>query len=197
MKMVKFAAIALAGAMALTGCASKSAEAGNDKTIVNFDDMPAWIGNATVENGIGVVGIAKYSRHGMRIMMPKAEMDGRAKLAAEIQTEVSRLTKGAMRQANINDLDDYEEQMTEATVNLVKKIPLSGAQVIARYQEPKNGDLYIHMVIQKREIGGFIADNAKSVRAQMAEAKMTRERLDSAMNVMDNLVNELNAETSK
>lgn len=197
MKMFKVAAIAMVGMMALTGCAEKKPEPQPGKSgMVDIENMPEWVLNPTVENGIGVVGVAKYSRHGIRVMLPKAEMDARAKLAAEIQTEVSRLSKNAMRQANINELDDYEEQFSQATKSVVKKIPLSGAQRVAMYQDKQAGDLYVHMVIQKREVGNFLAKNAQSVKDQMREAKMTRERLDDAMKVMDNMVDELNAETN-
>lgn len=196
MKLGKLTAVAFAGAlMMMTGCADKSESA--KPGMVDLENMPAWVTNPTVENGIGVVGIAKHSQHGMRVMLPKAEMDGRTKLAAEIQTVVSRLSKDTLRQANINELDDYEEQFTEATVNLVKKIPLSGAQRVAMYQDKNTGDLYVHMVLAKREVGSFLADNAASMREQMEQAKMTRQRIDDGMKVMDDMIEELNTATAE
>lgn len=196
MKIATWMAALFAAVMMMTGCADKS-EAANPNIVQLDPDLPAWVMNPTVDNGIGVAGLSKYSKHGMTVMMPKAETDARMKLAAEIQTEVSALTKKAMRQANINEIDDFEEQFSSVTKQVVKKIPLSGAQRIAMYQDKKTGELWVHMVIQKREIGKFLAENAASVKQQMAEAKMTRERLDDAGKVLDTMIKDLDDETAE
>lgn len=196
MKMVKTFGAVLAAALMMTGCADKGETLQPKEGMADIENMPAWVLDPQVENGIGAVGISKYSKHGMRVMLNKAEMDGRTKLAAEIQTEVSRLAKNTLRQANINDIDDYEEQFTEASVNLVKKIPLSGSKRVAMYQDKQTGDLYVHMVLQKREVSSFMKDNEDRIKQQL-EAKLTRNQLDDAMKVMDDMIGELNEAVDK
>lgn len=196
MRLVKVFGIGLAAMLMMVGCADKGEGLVPKVGMADLENMPAWVMDPQVENGIGAVGISKFSKHGMKVMVNKAEMDGRTKLAAEIQTEVSRLSKNTLRQANINDLDVYEEQFAEATVNLVKKIPLSGAKRVAMHQDKSTGELYVHMVLEKRAVSDFMQENKNMIQQQL-EAKMTRNQLDDAMDVMDKMIGELNESVSE
>lgn len=186
-----------ATAITFTGCADKSAAPAVDPGIENLrEDMkesPAWVKDPKVEGGISAVGIAGYSKHGMQIMLPQAEMDGRAKLAGQIQTIVSRLQKKAMRYNKINELDDFENVFKQASKEVIKKMPLSGARKMDQYIS-RDGTLYVLMVIEKREVAEHLKDMKSTYEDHMKEAKMTRESLDQGMKVLDDMMKELDEE---
>ncbi len=191
--------LAAAATMTFTGCSGKSpemtaAEKQKQEMIEANNNLPAWVLNPKVEGGISAVGIAGYSKHGMQVMLPQAEMDARAKLAGQIQTEISRVQKQAMRHNKINDLDDFENVFKQATKEVVKKIPLSGAQKVKQYQAP-DGTLYVLMVIQKREIANQVKDMKDTYLEHMKQAKMTRQSLDEGMKVLDDMMKDLEEET--
>ena len=186
-----------ATAITFTGCADKSeqslAEKQKQAQIDANNNLPSWVIDPKVEGGISVVGIAGYSKHGMQIMLPQAEMDGRAKLAGQIQTVVSRVQKQAMRHNKINDLDDLENVFKQASKEVIKKMPLSGARKMNQYQAA-DGTLYVLMVIEKREVSKHLKNMKSTYEDHMREAKMTRESLDQGMKVLDDMMKELDEE---
>jgi hypothetical protein len=191
--------IAAAATLTFTGCADKSANVSKEEQakramIEANNNLPSWVLNPQVEGGISAVGIAGYSKHGMQVMLPQAEMDARAKLAGQIQTEISRIQKQAMRHNKINDLDDFENVFKQATKEVVKKIPLSGARKVKQYQAP-DGTLYVLMVIEKRDVANEVKDMKDTYLEHMKQAKMTRESLDQGMKVLDDMMKELEEET--
>ncbi len=198
-KLTTIAAFAAAAMVMTTGCADKSAglskeEQQKQEMIKANNSLPDWVLNPQVEGGIAAVGIAGYSKHGMQVMLPQAEMDARAKLAGQIQTEVSRVQKQAMRHNKINDLDDFENVFKQATKEVVKKIPLSGARKVKQYQAP-DGTLYVLMVIEKRDVAKEVADMKDTYLEHMKQAKMTRQSLDEGMKVLDDMMKELEEDT--
>ncbi len=188
-----------AAVVTFTGCADKSSNMSKEEQqkramIEANNNLPAWVLNPQVEGGIAAVGIAGYSKHGMQVMLPQAEMDARAKLAGQIQTEISRVQKQAMRHNKINDLDDFENVFKQATKEVVKKIPLSGARKVKQYQAP-DGTLYVLMVIEKRDVANEVKDMKDTYLEHMKQARMTRKSLDEGMKVLDDMMKELEEET--
>ncbi len=157
-------------------------------TVVN--NLPAWVVNPKVEGGIASVGITGYSKHGLQVMLPQAEMDARSKLAGQIQTIVSQLQKKAMRHTKINELDEFENSFKLATKEVIKKMPISGAQRINMFQS-KDGTLYVHTVIQKREVSEHIGDMKATYQKHMKKAKLSRKSIDEGMKVLDEMMKEL------
>jgi len=197
MKKSLLFALITATAITFTGCADKTeqslAEKKKQEQIEANNNLPSWVIDPKVEGGISAVGIAGYSKHGMQIMLPQAEMDGRAKLAGQIQTIVSRVQKQAMRHNKINDLDDMENVFKQATKEVIKKMPLSGARKMNQYQAA-DGTLYVLMVIEKREVSKHLQNMKSTYEDHMREAKMTRESLDQGMKVLDDMMKELDEE---
>ncbi len=198
-KAITILSLAAAATMTFTGCAGKSqnmtAEEKQKQAMIEANNnLPAWVLNPQVEGGIAAVGIAGYSKHGMQVMLPPAEMHPRAKLAGQVETEISRVEKQAMRHNKINDLDDFENVFKQATKEVVKKIPLSGARKVKQYQAP-DGTLYVLMVIEKRDVAKEVKDMKDTYLEHMKQAKMTRESLDEGMKVLDDMMKELEEET--
>ena len=111
MKKIIFAVLT---AVALfSACAKKEIqkEAGNQ-----LKDLPEWVLNPSsgVKEGVAGVGIAGPSRGGITVQIPKAELDAKANIASTIQSEISRVTKNALRSAKVNDADDVEEFFAQA-----------------------------------------------------------------------------------
>lgn len=185
------------GSLVFTGCSSKGAKAPVTPIEVEsctdklFNENP-WIVNSTVENGISAVGISHLSKGGMEFSIPQAEMDARAKLASQIQTEVSRLSKKALREAKIVDMDNFEKVFTQATKELVKKIPLSGAKRIN--MKVGCGELYVHMAIEKRDVSEQLKDMKSLHKAHLEKAKLERAMIDDGEKVLNKLINELDKE---
>lgn len=180
-----------------TGCSTKSdldpVEKQKEAQIEANNNLPSWVQDPKVEGGISAVGVTGYSKHGMQIMLPQAEMDGRAKLAGQIQTVVSRVQKKAMRHNQINELDDYEGVFKQASKEVIKNMPLSGARKMKQFQA-SDGTLYVLMVIEKREVSRYLNDMTSTYKDRMNEAKMTRESLDQGMKVLDDMMKELDKE---
>jgi len=200
MKMTKKIIITagIVSTILFTGCTSTTQPATpNEKKEQMIDvvnNLPAWVVNPKVEGGIASVGIVGYSKHGLQVMLPQAEMDARAKLAGQIQTIVSQLQKKAMRHTKINEIDEFENSFKQASKEVIKKMPLSGAQRINMFQS-SDGTLYVHTVIQKREVSRYLGDMKNTYKKHMQDAKISRQNIDEGMKVLDSMMNELDAET--
>lgn len=195
MKALAFS-LAAAAMMSFSACGDKTPQPVDQKQqqIQANNNLPMWIIDPSVEGGIAAVGVAGYSKHGMQVMLPQAEMDARAKLAGKIQTEVSRIQESVMRANQINDMDNFEKAFRQGSAEVVKKIPLSGAKKINHYQAP-DGTFYVHMVIQKREVANSIEDMKDIYKEQMEQAHLTRESIDEGMKVLDDMMGELREAT--
>lgn len=165
-----------------------------EQMIKVVNDLPSWIVNPKVEGGIAAVGLVGYSKHGLQVMLPQAEMDARAKLAGQIQTIVSQLQKKALRHTKINEIDEFENSFKQASKEVIKKMPLSGAQRINMFQS-QDGTLYVHTVIQKREVSQYLGDMKSTYKKHMQDAKISRQNIDEGMKVLDSMMKELDAET--
>ena len=77
-------------ALSLNACAKKDVkvapEVKND-----LSNLPTWVLDPNVADGIGGVGIASPSQGGIKFQIPKAEIDAKANIAATIQSEFLEL----------------------------------------------------------------------------------------------------------
>lgn len=114
--------------------------------IVNESDshIPEWINPS---DPLQAVGIASKSKGGLQYSIKIAELDAKANLASKIQSQVSRITKNALRSAKINGNDDVEEFFAQATKEVVKNIPLSG---VVRLKMFINEDETVFVLIEMR-----------------------------------------------
>lgn len=167
-----------------------------EHTASAINNAPKWVLTPVVENGIGAVGVARYSAGGMSFMIPQAELDGKAKLAGRIQEEVSRLQEQSKRLVQTKELDAFDNNFKEATEVVVKKIPLSGAKRIKTYMSKETGELYVLMAIQKRDVATALESQKNLLKAQMEEARMTREAIEEGMKIHDETMAQLRDATN-
>jgi len=161
-----------------------------EQQIKSANSLPLWVIHPQSSNGITAVGMAMYSKHGLRVMKPQAEMDARAKLAGQIQTLVSRSQKNAIRLSQVAKVDDMENVFSQSTKETINKIALSGA-VVVNQKMVDSGDYYVQMVIKKREVAQEL-DKAKEIyKKNLQNAKLTKQSVADGMKVLDKMMNEL------
>lgn len=189
----------------LTGCSHKEptleekAELEQEKKeamIESIKDLPQWVISPKVEGSIAAVGMTNYSKHGLNAMLTMAEMDARAKLAGQIQTTVSQLQENSMRKMQIENIDEFETIFSQVTKEIIKEIPLSGAQRINIHQA-KDGTLYVLMSINNKNILKILEENKGVYKAHMQNAKVAKENLDQGMIVLDGMIDKLEEATQE
>lgn len=194
--IIKHTAAALLGmSILMTGCASKTPQEakvdGLEKEAKCFNEMPEWIRNPSVENGLGAVGIGKYTKGGPSFMISEAELYGNASLAAQIKNELTRLKQGNPRKTNISELDAYESNYREIVEGYVEEIAISGAKRINTYQSPCTGDMFVLMSIDFLSLAQGLENSRNSIKKNMENARTTRQAIDEGMKVLDNSIKEL------
>ncbi len=174
-------------------CAKKDKPVTNPKLTGDLSDLPQWVIDPAVENGVGGVGIASPSKGGIKFQIPQAELDAKANIAATIQSEISRVTKNSLRSAKINDNDDVEEFFAQATKEVVKNFPLSGVKRLHIFQG-KDGTLYIHMALTDQDYSKFLEKSQKTIAAKLAKSNLGRENIDKSQAANKELFEELDKE---
>ncbi|MDX2082668.1 MAG: hypothetical protein SFV53_01595 [Rickettsiales bacterium] len=183
----------LFSALALTFSCNK----GNKTTVEvkndNLKDLPTWVSDPSVPDGVAAVGIASPSKGGIKFQIPAAELDAKANIAATIQSEISRVTKDSLRSANVNNSDDVEEFFAQASKEVVKNLPLSGVKRIHTFQA-KDGTLYIHMVLKNEDYSKFLQDSEKSLNASLKKSALGRENIKKSEEASKAIFDELEKE---
>ncbi len=160
-----------------------------------LDNLPAWVIDPSVGvvEGVAGVGIASPSAGGIKFQIPKAEMDAKANIASTIQTEISRVTKNALREANVNKVNDVEEFFAQATKEVVKDLPLSGVKRLNMFQA-EDGSLYIRMVLNESDYSKFLQNSERTFAARLKQAKLGRDNIDASQKATAILFDELEKE---
>lgn len=181
--------LTVAGLIFTSSCSSTKEE----KDVGKLSGLPSWVLDPVVENGVGGVGIAPPSRGGIKFQIPKAEMDAKANIASTIQEEVNRVTKEALRESNVNGVNDVESFFSQATKNVVKKLPLSGVKRVNIFQAD-DGTLYVHMVLHDEDFSKYLKNSQRSLERQLQEAKIGRENVKAAEEASQKIFDELENE---
>ncbi len=176
-------------------CSSNKQET-TPKATGNLSNLPSWVLDPEVENGIAAVGIASPSRGGIRFQIPKAELDAKANIATKIQSDVSRVTKNALRESNVNQINDVEEFFSQASKEVVKDIPLSGIERINMHKD-QEGTLYIHMVLKDKDYSKYLKNSREEMKKRLEESNISRANIDNAQKATQSIFNELESERNK
>ena len=176
-------------------CAKKNPNAPAQGAKGDLADLPAWVLDPSVADGVAAVGIASPSKGGIKFQLPKAELDAKANIAATIQSEISRVTKDSLRSAKVNENDDVEEFFAQATKEVVKNLPLSGVKRLNIFQA-KDGNLYVHMVLRNEDYSKFLASSQKTFEASLVKSKIGRENINKSQEASKEIFEELEKERS-
>jgi hypothetical protein len=177
----------------LFACSKSVSDLKSGSTIQNINDLPSWIITPEISNGIAAVGIAGPSAGGIKFQIPQAEMDAKANIASMIQSDISRVTKNALREAKVNNVNDVEKVFSEATKEVVKNTPLSGVKRINMYQA-KDGTLYVRMVLKNDDYSKYIQNSQKMYENRLRNANLSRNNLDKSQAAVKGLFDELENE---
>jgi len=157
-------------------------------------ELPNWVLSPYVEGKIAAVGMAPKSRGGLQFQIPQAESDARANIAAQIETEVSRMTKDAIRAARISEVEEVENVFSQVTKNLVKQVPLRGTRRINLYRDKTDGSLYVHMVIDNDMIREHFEDSLDAYGKALNATNLSRDLISKSEQAVKNLYEELEEE---
>jgi len=174
-----------------SSCAKKNIVSANPKS--ELANLPNWVIDPSVKDGIGAVGIASPSKGGIKFQLPKAELDAKANIAATIQSEISRVTKDSLRSAKVNDNDDFEEFFAQATKEVVKNLPLSGVKRLDIFQS-EDGTLYVQMVLKNEDYAKFLENSERTFAARAAKSGLSRENINKTQAATKELFDELEKE---
>ena len=96
----------------LTSCISNDANISKEVPKVTGQEihLPDWVMDPKIKDGIAAVGISAPTRGGYRFQIPKAEADAKANIAGILQSEISRVTKNALRESKLNDVNDVGDK---------------------------------------------------------------------------------------
>ena len=178
----------------LFSCAQKEATKETKKSAGNdLGDLPEWVLDPKIKDGVAAVGIASPSRAGITVQLPKAELDAKANIAATIQSEISRVTKNALRSGKVNDDDNVEEFFAQASKEVVKNLPLSGARRIHMFKS-QDGTLYVHMMIDDQDYSKFLKNSQKDYEDKLKKSNLSRGAIDKSQEATKELFDELEKE---
>lgn len=183
--------LAVAATGIISGCSSKKEVKQSQNS-----NLPEWVidPNSGITDGVAGVGIGSKSSGGIKFQIPKAEMDAKANIASAISSEISRVTKDALREAKVNDVNDVEQVFSQATKEVVKNMPMSGVKRINMWTDPADGTLYIRMILKNEDYGKYIQNSQKMYENRLKQANLGRENLDKSQEAVKGLFDELEKE---
>lgn len=193
--MKKLLALILVSTLISSCAGNKISDLSSDSKTQNIADLPEWvvIPDTNISDGVAGVGIASPSVGGIKFQIPQAETDARANIAATISTEISRITKDALREAKVAQVNDVEQVFTQATKEVVKNFPLSGAKRTDIYQA-KDGSLYIRMIVRREDYSRYLENSQKVYEGRLKQANLSRDNLNKAQDAVKDIFNELDVE---
>lgn len=196
--MKKLIILILSSALLFSCSGKKISDLSSKSKTQNISDLPEWvvIPDKDITDGVAGVGIASPSIGGIKFQIPQAETDARANIATIINTEISRVTKDALREAKVAEVNDVEQVFTQATKEVVKNFPMSGAKRTDIYQA-KDGTLYIRMVLKKEDYSAYLDNSQKIYEKRLKQANLSRDNLNKATDAVKGMFDELDTERAK
>lgn len=169
----------------ISACSSKKAFMNNSRS-----EFPEWMND---NSELTAVGIATPSVGGIKLQLAKAELDAKGNLAAKINSEISRITKDAIRSASVNENDDVEDFFAQATKEVVSNLPLSGV-----YREKmfvaKDGTLYVLVRMDSEKFSKFLDRQERSLIKKLHNSNLSRENIKASEEASKEIFNELEKE---
>ncbi len=192
----KLIAVAASVLLILTlACAKKDGKKAVDVSD-DLSNLPSWVLDPAMPDGVAAVGIASPSVGGIKFQIPKAEMDAKANIAATIQSEISRVTKQALREAKVNDVNDVDDFFSQATKEVVKDFPLSGVKRINIFKG-SDGTLYVHMILKNEDYSKFLDSSEKNFNARLKKSGLARDNINKSQEATKEIFDELEKERNK
>jgi len=191
--MQKLFAIILSSALLFSCSKTMVSDLAKNNKTQNISELPEWVVSPDVNDGVAAVGIASPSIGGIKFQIPQAEIDAKANIASAVNSEISRITKDALREAKVGEVNDVEQVFSQATKEVVKNMPMSGTKRINMYQA-KDGTLYIRMVLKNEDYGKYLQNSQKMYEDRLKQANLSRDNLNKSQEAVKSLFDELDKE---
>ena len=191
--MKKLLAIALSTTLLFSCAKTTISDLGKNNKTQNISELPEWVVIPDIKDGVAAVGIASPSVGGIKFQIPQAEIDAKANIASAINSEISRITKDALREAKVGDVNDVEQTFSQATKEVIKNMPMSGVKRINMYQA-KDGTLYIRMALKNEDYSKYLQNSQKMYENRLKQANLSRDNLDKSQEAVKGLFEELDKE---
>ena len=187
--------IVIGSAVLTFSCTKNKIDESKQTKSENLSNLPSWVLEPSVKNGIGAVGIASPSKGGYKFQIAAAESDARANIATAIQSEISRVTKNSLKSAKVNDEDDVEEFFAQATKEVVKDRKISGAKRINIHRDA-DGTLYVHMALTGEDYSKFLDESENKLKDKIKKSGLSRDNIKKTEEASKALFDELEKERS-
>ena len=193
--MLKKIICILVSAFVVFACGKKeSAKNETAKNGMENLNLPSWVLDPRVEGKVAAVGISPASKGGLKVQIAQAETDARANIAQQISSEISRITKDSLQKAQVENNESYQAAFTQATKDVVKNIPLTGAVRQNIYKDSTSGELYVHMILDPANVQAYLAQSLDAFSNSLASAGATRKTIEATQQAMKPLFDELDFE---
>lgn len=115
-------------------------------------DLPHWVLNPYIKNGISAAGIAYPKKIGEYNESQKliAQQDGQKEIAKIIHTKLSRISSDILGQISFKNPQKIKNIFDQATNEAVKNIPIEKSSVVDRYVD-KYGVLYVRLFLKNAD----------------------------------------------
>lgn len=143
--------------VAISGCYNNKIAKSSSKNIEtpvvdSAKDLPDWILNPYIKNGVAAVGmaypIAKNQSEESQILI--AENEARAEISEIIHAKLSRIEKDILAQINFENPSQAKKIFDEATAEVVQSISTTKAARVDSYKD-KDGTLYVHLFLKNKD----------------------------------------------
>lgn len=189
--------IILSLSLSIISCANKDPLKQKPQELYgDLSDLPQWVLAPKSDSGVTAVGIAGPSRGGIKFQIPRAELDGKANIAAIIQSRISRITKNSLRSAQVNENEDVEEFFAQATKEVIKDLPLSGVKRVKTYRA-QDGTLYVQMLLTNKDYSSFIENGQKTFDQLLKKSNLGQDNINKTEAATKSLFEELENEKNQ
>jgi len=152
-----------------------------------LSDQPEWAMNmGKYDKGIGAVGVARSTNLGTQRQINQANLAARMQLAQILESKIEGAVESAAESAIMLNLPEGKEigQLTEQEqVRTFVKKTLEMSQPNAQWKDPENGELYVWVVIEQRDLD--ILKNNISRKALKKTLNDTNETHQKKMKLLD------------
>ena len=160
-------------------------------TTTSTPSAPTWIDNEEFADGLGAVGIAQPNAMGDKsLQRTTAIADARTRLAGKMKVRVqnmfSQLNQQVTTAASDGGKPIKNDVMNRVVENVTRQLTdqeLAGTSLRATWTDPKDGTLYVQVVLAREAMDAALAGTARAALRQ--EIAQGEQALDGALDKLD------------
>ncbi len=153
--------------------------------------LPAWVLDPSIPGTISAVGIAPSTQGGIKVQIAQAEADARANIASTIEVRVSRVTKDAVEKANVDNKEGFMSSFSQATKEIIKDVPISGAVRKNIYKDPSDGTLYVLMALNQDIVKQYMTSRADAINSALQTSGASQKTISEVSGNLSRLFDEI------